>query len=495
MRTVSLLLALLPPIAFAQMDPASYTTADTVRWAGPVGNDNNDCLYPHTPCRTIGGALNKSPKNLRHLLTIKVAAGSYPGFIISGFRVDGATQAATAGLLIDGQLANITPTTSTATGTATAGSAGSNTTFGTLTDSGKTWTVNDPAIVGKYVSILGGTGAGQVAVVVSNTATVLTIAGSWVSPVAGSTYALQASTVNITTSVPQVVKPQGGLATVPAAGVQITGNNTGGSRITLRNINIVPSPADRGMVIQGPGNGVDLVQVSISTGALSGITTISTTPSTLSLIGCVVANSGTGTGLCGASGSGTINSSLFTGSTGTACLFTGVGGWSITGTTLKSATGVSAQTYAGVSLIGVRCDCASAATSTCVGVGGHPGSFTTGSIRPAAASGFFLDVRDCTAGVVVSGAGSSFVMSTTSVISGNALSYAIHAYHGGSATMATAVQTILVGPNDGGQTISADGGFQEIAVDNGLSTAGFGSLAASFGCLINATTTSRICRL
>lgn len=57
------------------------------------------------------------------------------------------------------------------TGTATAG--GSN----TLTDSSKTFTVN--AFVGNYVKITGGTGAGQIRVIVSNTATVLTVSSNW----------------------------------------------------------------------------------------------------------------------------------------------------------------------------------------------------------------------------------------------------------------------------------------------------------------------------
>ena len=53
-----------------------------------------------------------------------------------------------------------------ATGTATAGGAS------TLTDAGATFTVND--FIGDYISIVGGTGAGQTVRVQSNTATVIT---------------------------------------------------------------------------------------------------------------------------------------------------------------------------------------------------------------------------------------------------------------------------------------------------------------------------------
>jgi hypothetical protein len=66
-------------------------------------------------------------------------------------------------------------------GTATGGSTT------TLADTGKAWSTN--AHAGRAVTITGGTGAGQVGVVASNTATVLTISVAWaVAPDATSTY-------------------------------------------------------------------------------------------------------------------------------------------------------------------------------------------------------------------------------------------------------------------------------------------------------------------
>lgn len=59
-------------------------------------------------------------------------------------------------------------------GTATAGSAT------TLTDSGKSWTTN--AYAGKVARITGGTGAGQVGYITSNTATVLTFSNTLATP-------------------------------------------------------------------------------------------------------------------------------------------------------------------------------------------------------------------------------------------------------------------------------------------------------------------------
>lgn len=70
----------------------------------------------------------------------------------------------------------------TLNGTATGG------TIATLTDTGKTWTVN--AFAGLYVKLLTGTGSGQVGLITSNTATELTISGLTTAPAVGTTYAV-----------------------------------------------------------------------------------------------------------------------------------------------------------------------------------------------------------------------------------------------------------------------------------------------------------------
>lgn len=62
-------------------------------------------------------------------------------------------------------------------------------TSSTITDSGATFTPD--ALIGKYVKILGGNGAGQVRQIIGNTATQLTILGTWdATPANGSTYAV-----------------------------------------------------------------------------------------------------------------------------------------------------------------------------------------------------------------------------------------------------------------------------------------------------------------
>jgi len=69
-------------------------------------------------------------------------------------------------------------------GTATSGAAT------TLTDTGKAWTVD--AYANKVVEITGGTGAGQTKIILSNTATVLTVDSAWATnPDATSTYEIR----------------------------------------------------------------------------------------------------------------------------------------------------------------------------------------------------------------------------------------------------------------------------------------------------------------
>jgi hypothetical protein len=71
----------------------------------------------------------------------------------------------------------------TDSGTATAGAAS------TLTDSGKSWTVN--AFSEMVVEITGGTGSGQFRTITTNTATVLTVLPAWsTNPASGSTYSI-----------------------------------------------------------------------------------------------------------------------------------------------------------------------------------------------------------------------------------------------------------------------------------------------------------------
>jgi hypothetical protein len=86
-------------------------------------------------------------------------------------------------------------------GTATAGANDSAGLFGTLTDSGASWstTLNSGTVVRcKWVKITGGTGSGQMRAITNNTATVLTTVPAWTTPPdATSTYTIIESEVQL----------------------------------------------------------------------------------------------------------------------------------------------------------------------------------------------------------------------------------------------------------------------------------------------------------
>ncbi len=216
------------------------TTAPITLYVDPTGSDSNDCTATGTAaCLTIQGALNKVPKMLRHGVVVNVAAGTYGGFFVSGFTCDPSIQTTTGGLMIDAlaALTNSTLATGTATGTATAGSAGSGTTFGSLTNSGASWTSSD--LVGRFVTITSGTGSGQYRVISANTGTVITVVGTWTAPDATSVYAIQDPGVNINTA---TSSPATGLSAASANNVAVMfSSNACSSRtqsIVLRGVRI-----------------------------------------------------------------------------------------------------------------------------------------------------------------------------------------------------------------------------------------------------------------
>lgn len=159
-----------------------------------TGDDSNGCTSALTPCLTIQGALNYVPKLLRDLVTVNVADGNYGCFRISGFTYDTGVQNNNGGLYFTGNLLTATGlATGTATGTSSAGSVGSGTTFGTLTDGTQTWTVND--LRGRLITI----GASKF-VISSNTGTVITTVGSCSTCAGAVAYTIQKPGWNINTA-------------------------------------------------------------------------------------------------------------------------------------------------------------------------------------------------------------------------------------------------------------------------------------------------------
>jgi hypothetical protein len=459
------------------------TTAALQFYVDPTGSNSNACTATGAAaCLTYQGAVDKAPKNIRHLVTVSGAAGTYAtGLRLSGFTIDNSFSS-TAGLIVEGPstFVDVTPTTGSATGTATAGTAGSGVTFGTLTDSAATWTVND--FRGKFIVITGGTGSGQVKQITANTATVITIAGTWTAPTTSSTYAIRSPAATITGLAAAITSPTGGTS-VAAAGIQIVNNqafgalvSTGGA-ITIRNLGV--AVAGSPMVASGPGS-VMVFQSSLV--GTSGIAFTSVIGATVYVNASAVINAGAGSILVNHFGNlGLINSYAQSVGNGGALTVSGGSRATVTSTQFSvsggSSAGVSASTGGYVTTSNIRCDCASAATSACV-ISGTP-SVTVGAQFASINSGS-TDVTNCTSGVVAN-AGSNVMFSQTSVCSGNSLTYSASAANGGAVTLPSAI------------TITS--GTADLSIDNASATAPYSALGAIYGCLASLNTGSRICRL
>src|SRR5690348_4057085 len=135
---------------------------------------DNDTVDANNPIPIPGAGSNYS-----YIKQLQFSAGTTPANQLTNLKVysDGGNGLGTGVDIVVASFAAVT-------GTATSGAAS------TLTDTGKSWTVNQFANFA--LKITGGTGSGQTKTVVSNTATVLTISGTWTTnPDNTSTYALQ----------------------------------------------------------------------------------------------------------------------------------------------------------------------------------------------------------------------------------------------------------------------------------------------------------------
>lgn len=460
-----------------------HTTTDLVLYVDPTGSDSNPCTASGTAaCLTIQGAFSKAPKRLFHRLTVNLAAGNYAGFTLSGFTVDPSVQKTTGGILLQGAaLANVTPTTSTATGTASAGSAGSGTAFGTLTDATKAWTVNDPAIVGKLVAISSGTGSGQTRVIASNTATVLTIEGTWTVPDATSVFAIQSPSSIITSTTPLIPSPTGS-ANAVAAAVQMFDNTIGSgtgssSAIVLVQDLGISVGSSAAFSISGPNN-VFFSRMTVAagqstiTGNPARVTFSSTgfvsTSAALSILGSKVVL--TNSRLAAASSVVTVSS--LSDLTVSSCSVFPAG-------VSNSGLGVGSNSQALIS--NLRCDCGGVATTHCISVsaGGSPSkSDFPGAVAMAAATG--VDVANCAFGISVN-PGTAAWTTNDGTFTGAVSTNAVRVFNGGSVTLPAS------------STITS--GVAGMTIDNGVATGALSDLSATYSCLSSAATTSRVCRL
>lgn len=510
MRALSLLLLLLSTTVFGQdnLGPVSggltrgnylripdYKTTSAQSWFvdASTGNDSFDCRSASTPCLTIQGALNKIPKLLQYGVTVTVAAGTYGGFAIAGFTCDPGVQITTGGISVDGfaALTNSTLATGSATGTAAGGgqSAGSGTTYGTLCDSGATWTVND--LKGRFITTASPTNTAVV--ISSNTATCVTVVGTWSLPVAGSTtYTIQDPGVIINTSINSPASP----TSVASAGAGILINN---NRCGARNTSMLI----RGMRLTNSGGGgiyyndlsaANFVNLQIrntsggtagfqSGGPSAGIPGVVTGQYFLTNIDMLGNGSGTNYTWGVMSGSplgtnvlirgGGVGLQVGKGANVTAVSGTGVPRPSVTALDVQASTSPPVVVASGaVTLIGAHLDC-SAGAGTALTVGGTTATTDSPYAFAEITSGL---VSTCGTGVIVNGTLSSAELTA---LTGSAATTGISVLSGGSVTFSRASTTMTGGTND-------------ISIDSGGVTAALGDVAAAT-CLMGAQTTSQVC--
>lgn len=149
------------------------TTSDITLFIDPdAGVNGRDCADA-SPCQTLNGALARVPRTIRHLVTISAAPGTYPAetVVLEDFNIPSGF------LIVQGSMERVTPTTGTSTGTLT--SMSNTAPLPVFTDSTQSWTVND--LKGRHIRMTSGSAINNIGIVVSNTATSLTLA----SPVTG----------------------------------------------------------------------------------------------------------------------------------------------------------------------------------------------------------------------------------------------------------------------------------------------------------------------
>ncbi len=493
MRLFSLLAVLLASVSFAQAAPGpnggisrgnllpvpQYRTSGT---SGAVdnyyvnastGSDSFNCTDSTTPCLTIQGAINKVPKRLRNQVTVTVAAGTYGCFVVAGFTCDASVQTATGGFFIDAFAAftNSTLATGTATGTATASSAGSGTTYGTLTDGAQTWTVND--LRGRFV-----TAAGQTRVISSNTATGITIVGTWTNP-GTVAYTIQDPGVTINTACSAPATPTLS-ASANSAAVIVNDNNCGqrAGTLAIRGVRL-SNTSGQGVLWGSDPSGFDIIHSQLRTSTASALIVQAGAATNSGLVGTVGRLTLTDVDILNGVGATSVNHRngllLLTrvlARGGSTALSTNSFGGSVSVLTLDAQGNTLPVAMTGgviTSMTGAHIDCASTGTGLLAGSAtdnqnSQPSSLVTTSVL----------ISTCGTGVRVSGE-----TSTADLIgvTGSAATTGISVVAGGSVTFPAASTTLT-------------GGTQDISLDSGGVTA---ALADVGSCLQSSPSGSKIC--
>lgn len=244
----------------------------TTYFVDPTGNDSNACTSAGTAaCATIQGAYNKKPKTqLNSTATLSLACGTYSAgafiegdeFIYNGVPSLTPSAAQSPQLIVTGTMQNATLSTGPNTGTLTSATQGGspNSTWGTFTLAAAGWTVNN--LAGKFIQITAGTDVGETRVIVSNTATVGTITGSWaIQPDATSQFAIVTPCVTVNDGLSE--EQSGAQATSPARGPLVSaafivrepyGPAITSPTVTLQWMNISASRSGDGVAVEGTSN-------------------------------------------------------------------------------------------------------------------------------------------------------------------------------------------------------------------------------------------------
>jgi hypothetical protein len=247
----------MPPLPsdFAILNDFGASQGAMNLWVDVAGSDNDPGTQGR-PFATIQKALSIA-KKVRHAVTINLGAGNFAGFSLSDFDFDFLDATTPSFIYMVGTMVNVTPATSTATGTVTSAVQGDATTctYALVNDTTKAWTVND--LKEKYFVITGGTGVGQMIPIVSNTGTQLVLCTTFVTtlPDATSTYAIQDCASNINTVIQIPGSAPTGTPSAQAC-IYVGGNQSKGDRAVLLFKQIKVSPPSVTGVRIGDSNGV-----------------------------------------------------------------------------------------------------------------------------------------------------------------------------------------------------------------------------------------------
>lgn len=267
-----------PPFSVLLTQPVGTTEGLTL-YVATTGNDSNAGTDPSAPLRTVQAAVDKLPKQISHSVKISIGAGNFQGAFVSGFKIDAdplARSGAAPYLWIEGTMAPVAPATGPGSGTVTGFTSNSGSTQAVLTDSTQSWTVND--LRGKYCQITGGTGFPATVstppfyIIVSNTATTLTLLGTGALAAAASTYQIvdcatfftsAAATPASSTTTPSQLS-------LPAASCLTFFNNIGVGLAISKLGFTLGSTNTRGVVTSDSRFRAFVCKLNASTGTLSG---------------------------------------------------------------------------------------------------------------------------------------------------------------------------------------------------------------------------------